>query len=279
MSAWWSGAATFRPSWLHAAFLPLPRSCFGSPYTFPLSNMSRSRLFAVIASAPMAMALAVPLLTSPARAIGLTGPFNLANWDLVFTDLSSTPTVVDSEADGSYQCDESLVSTACVDGPDLVEPSSIETTPTGGFTVVGATTGDYGPYAGTLFDTAWVLDPVKSERTQNYQLSFNFLFGSTDEPEAILGYFSVNGVITSVQSSTDGQSSVGSFVIAPSDVIAFGVRSSILDGNSGTVNITNFSALNADVPGPLPALGAAAAFGWSRRLRRRIRGRAGGASL
>lgn len=47
--------------------------------------------------------------------------------------------------------------------------------------------------------------------------------------------------------------------------------------NSTPIGGTNFPnptaiTFSADVPGPLPALGAAAAFGWSRRLRKRIQG-------
>jgi hypothetical protein len=37
----------------------------------------------------------------------------------------------------------------------------------------------------------------------------------------------------------------------------------------GSVNISNFST--QEVPGPLPILGAAAAFGWSRKLRKRLK--------
>jgi hypothetical protein len=40
--------------------------------------------------------------------------------------------------------------------------------------------------------------------------------------------------------------------------------------NGADVNFSSLSPVYANVPGPLPALGAAAAFGWSRRLRSRI---------
>lgn len=237
--------------------------------------MSGFRFSLRVASVPVALFLAAPWLLSPARAFGLTGPFQLDNWDLLFSagdPLVGLPAL--TKPNPTYQC-PSFGTTACVDGPDTENPSSIQESPTGGFTVVGATSADYGDYTGQLFDTAWVLDPGKSGRTTNYQLSFDFLYGSTDVPEAILGYFSINGEITLIQSSTDGQTASGLFTIAPTDTIAFGVRSSILDENFGTVNITNFSAANADVPAPLPLLGAGAAFGWSRRLKQRIRAQAG----
>lgn len=43
-----------------------------------------------------------------------------------------------------------------------------------------------------------------------------------------------------------------------------------LSGTSETINVVIGSPGAAAVPGPLPLLGAGAAFGWSRRLRRRI---------
>jgi MYXO-CTERM domain-containing protein len=44
-------------------------------------------------------------------------------------------------------------------------------------------------------------------------------------------------------------------------------QSLLSTGDTITVNATSAPA---DVPGPLPLLGAGAAFGWSRRLRKRI---------
>ena len=49
--------------------------------------------------------------------------------------------------------------------------------------------------------------------------------------------------------------------------IPFGPQSDIIGSGSGFYN-SNISLF--EVPGPLPVMGAAAAFGWSRRLRRRI---------
>lgn len=48
----------------------------------------------------------------------------------------------------------------------------------------------------------------------------------------------------------------------------FLLRGSSSGSEPATLTITNFNA--PPVPGPLPVLGAAAAFGWSRRLRRRV---------
>jgi hypothetical protein len=53
----------------------------------------------------------------------------------------------------------------------------------------------------------------------------------------------------------------------------------ITSGSSGATNgaVIRISSFDADVPvpGPLPVLGASAAFGWSRQLRRRTQAKAG----
>jgi hypothetical protein len=65
----------------------------------------------------------------------------------------------------------------------------------------------------------------------------------------------------------------------------FGFRQSSTDSTNGRAS-TSISNLNgplaapgtASVPGPLPLLGAGAAFGWSRQLRKRI-GASGGVNF
>jgi hypothetical protein len=61
-----------------------------------------------------------------------------------------------------------------------------------------------------------------------------------------------------------------------------GLGSNFIPGvyaSGSTIYAATFAGLSvAEVPGPLPVLGAAAAFGYSRRLRSRLRA-AGGASL
>jgi hypothetical protein len=67
-------------------------------------------------------------------------------------------------------------------------------------------------------------------------------------------------------STTDGETGTTSFAVVAGDSFGFSI-----DGNDGifgpgNATISNFSA---PVPGPLPLLGVGAAFGYSRRLRRR----------
>ena len=69
------------------------------------------------------------------------------------------------------------------------------------------------------------------------------------------------------------QSGSTSFPVLAGDV--FGFRQNSEDSTTGraatTISSFNFGDPSTTVPGPLPLLGAGAAFGWSRRLRNRRR--------
>jgi hypothetical protein len=99
-------------------------------------------------------------------------------------------------------------------------------------------------------------------------VSFNWNYSSLD-PDDIYDSFGylLNGTFT--QLANNGSQGPGSslFNVATGDT--FGFRVFTLDDTfgRGTATISNFSA---PVPGPLPLLGVGAAFGYSRRLRRRI---------
>jgi hypothetical protein len=90
------------------------------------------------------------------------------------------------------------------------------------------------------------------------------------------GYL-LNGAFTQLTNNNGGLIQVGSvsFSVLAGDV--FGFRQNTFDsqGDRATTTIGNFNGPvpapgTASVPGPLPLLGAGAAFGWSRQLRRRI---------
>lgn len=240
-----------------------------------------SRLAVAIAPGSLVLGLAtLQLLCEPAHAagVGLTGPFALDNWKLI-------PTVegVEKPAAGNpiYVCSPVDVQTGCIDGPNLgvlppATPTTIQVGPPGGFSVVGAATGDYDGQEGNSVDIAWTLE-YKGE--VDYRLSFDILFDSADSAQDIKSYFSVTrlGFTQKVYQSTGDYAQAGfNYVIQKGDSIAFGVLTPNLSNNIGILQITNFDA--EPVPAPLPLLGAGAAFGWSRRLRRRIRSRVAMAS-
>jgi len=91
-------------------------------------------------------------------------------------------------------------------------------------------------------------------------------------------YWSLSGTnITAADFSAGAL--LGQARVVTVDGDTFGFRLTSLDATNGpgSVSITNFTAPGdphhdddpVSAPGPLPILGATAAFGWSRRLRRR----------
>jgi len=103
-------------------------------------------------------------------------------------------------------------------------------------------------------------------------VSFDWSFFShrVHSPDGF-GYL-LNGIFTQLADQSSLGSGSSQFNVLAGDV--FGFRAYTLDNEvgAGTATISNFSAPFSDptpVPGPLPLLGAGAAFSCSRRLRRR----------
>jgi hypothetical protein len=93
----------------------------------------------------------------------------------------------------------------------------------------------------------------------NWGVSFGYFLNGTYNETAAAGYGAESGSV--------------SFAASAGDVFTFQALTNSWD--SQTVTISNFSAPSAPtppagVPGPLPLFGAGAAYGWSRRLRRRL---------
>lgn len=100
-------------------------------------------------------------------------------------------------------------------------------------------------------------------------VSFNWSYSTADGP----GYddfgYLLNGAFTQLTDDSGAQTQSGSasFSVLAGDV--FGFRQNSEDSFWGRAS-TTISNFNVAVPGPLPLLGAGAAFGWSRQLRQRI---------
>jgi hypothetical protein len=114
-------------------------------------------------------------------------------------------------------------------------------------------------------------------------VSFDWAYSNPDDSPQFdpFGYL-LNGAFTqlTINDSNLTQSGPVSFSVLAGDV--FGFRQNSIDSRYGraSTTISNFNGPlaasgPASVPGPLPLLGAGAAFGWSRQLRRRI-GTSGG---
>jgi hypothetical protein len=106
-------------------------------------------------------------------------------------------------------------------------------------------------------------------------VSFDWAFGTADAASSYdpFGYL-LNGSFT--QLTNDGgsvtQSGSVAFAVLAGDVFGFRQNSSDLCCGRASSTISNFNVAvpNVAVPGPLPLFGAAAAFGYSRKLRKRI---------
>jgi hypothetical protein len=104
-------------------------------------------------------------------------------------------------------------------------------------------------------------------------VSFNWSFSTADGPSWDPFGYLLNGAFTQLtdNSGATNQTGSASFNVITGDVFGFRQNSvdSVFGRASTTISLFN-GPVAAPVPGPLPLLGAGAAFGWSRQLRRRI---------
>jgi MYXO-CTERM domain-containing protein len=184
--------------------------------------------------APLALAGAtLGLAANPAQAITLfTGPYAPANWT--------------QSAQGNGSIDTSIAPGSIIlNGPNdgLGNAQSVD------FTIAA-------PAAGTVL--------------------FDWVYSTNDQPDADPFGSLLNGSFIQLSSDigVSYQSGTASFSVLTGDV--FGFRQRTIDSRFGSASstISNFngptSAPPSSVPGPLPLIGAGAAWGWSRRLRQRI---------
>lgn len=107
-------------------------------------------------------------------------------------------------------------------------------------------------------------------------VSFNWSYATNDDSSSYdpFGYL-LNGIFNqlTINNTSSPQSGSATFNVVAGDVFGFRQWSADSQFGRASTTISNFNVAaqpNAPVPGPLPLLGAGAAFGWSRRLRQRI---------
>jgi len=222
--------------------------------------MKRQTVFSTSFSRLLQLVIAVPIslaLPSAGQAAGLTGSFAPVNWVLSNTNADETfSSPQNTCAALSYQV-------ACVTINDAL---------TGSFDVIGSADGFDG---GANTSGASTTDRTTTFQLVNIGLpayvSFKWLFSNGEDNTDIASYFIGNSETILSEAPTSIAAQIASLTVASNGSIAFRVRTTDNIGNPGILSITNFEAV--PVPAPLPLLGVAAAFGWSRKLRKRIRGR------
>lgn len=190
-------------------------------------------------TAAASMLLMASLQTGAARAltIGFTDAYAPANW-----------TILNTNTDGGVNT-SGIPASIIIDGGDNSSNLSGSTK----FTISA-------PASGLVtFDWVWsTTDLVTST-------GFNDPF-----------YILINGNQTNPLNPNDTlQNGIFSFNVNAGDEFGFEIATADNTFGNSQVTISNFSAPSgsaapADVPGPLPVIGAAAAFHWGRRLRKRM---------
>jgi hypothetical protein len=212
--------------------------------------------------------IAVPIgltLPSAAQATGLTDAFAPGNWVLHNTNIDETL------ASPLYPCSISGHEVACVTINDISSGSfdvigSSEFF-AGGNNEIGATTAER--------TTTWKLLNTGPQA----QLSFKWLFSNGEDVTDIASYL-ISDTVSEAEVElsnvpTAFTDTISNLIIPTNGSIAFRVKTLDNIGNPAILSITDFGAVATgsptNVPGPLPFLGCAAAFSWSRKLSKRVR--------
>jgi hypothetical protein len=204
------------------------------------------------------------LLPSGAQAAGFSGSFDPVNW--ILTNTNPVPNPDQSLNSSQYTCDPALGwvnQVACVEAIDSM---------TGAVDVVGSVSGQVGGGAANFpRTTTWSVTNTGPNALISFDWELN-TFSGTNQTASYLGKL---GYVELSSKDGDG-GSITSLLLATGDSFGFRVTTSDNVGDLGILSITNFhatpfSSTSTSVPGPLPLAGGAAAFAFSRGLRRRIR--------
>jgi hypothetical protein len=208
------------------------------------------------------LALAFPLvlpMSAPIHAMGLTGPFAPANWLLTNTNADES-----IAGDPLYTCGSLGYDVACI---------QLNGVATGAWDVIGSAEGyaggDNSPGALTTDRTTTWSAPVTG---LPQIVSFDWLF-TNGEPSVDIASYLVSDGVTETETilstaPTLAVATVSNVLVPSGGRLGYRVATTNT-GDPAILSITAFSA--TPVPGPLPLLGAAMAYGTARQLRRRQR--------
>jgi hypothetical protein len=159
------------------------------------------------------------------------------------------------EANGSLPIPASANTTGCVGGNGRLNPTSSNLCTGPGTTATNMLRYSFGLQPTTSFGTGAAVNTTDVSGTPT-------IFSASN------GFLGLHSCYVS------GSPIQGEAIFASRTLSGFGITTTgllgtwTLNGTGDTIQV--FIGAPASVPGPLPLFGAAAAFGWSRRLRKRI---------
>ena len=176
------------------------------------------------------VAAALAAAPMPADAVGFSGDYDPSKWT----------TTLSPASDGSVDISNAPTDIT-ITGPNYLQLSSF----------INYTIG--APSSGTV--------------------SFDWLYSTIDSPGGDSFGYLINGVRTQLTDDPNTLPTGTAFSVVSGDIFGFYVASTDGDFGAGIATVSNFSGPGSpgstDVPAPAAVLGVLAAFGWSRKLRRR----------
>ena len=181
--------------------------------------------------------------------VGFTGSYATSNWTL------TNQTTTSSSTKPPYTC-----------------PSGVFRECVANFNTPAGSVRIYGGYAlaGPIAQqTTMTADAPGNPRGQLLNFTMTF-YGAPGDPN-FYGFYQVGSdspIKLTITSGTSSSLTASNVYVASDQTFTFGVYNPSKTSSNGALQVDGFDA--NPVPGPLPSLGAASCFAWSRRLRRRL---------
>lgn len=214
----------------------------------------RQRLSGLILLATGMVGAMQILGTPPAKAFTFNS-LNAGSNPFYLTDSASNWSL---DGGSTVRCDAPTIEVACVDYT-LTTPDQV--------LLVSPDADDPSAWSTFQFTSTSAALPASNSYVVTFDASINKFGDGQDE---INGYYYVSNARYSIDFSNPNTA-----IVRNGDTLTFSIERTNFT-TAADLTITNFSF--SEVPSPLPATGAVTAFGYSRRLRRRIKGRCTSAS-
>ena len=249
----------------HRAFPPHPMaSALLRPYR---PQLLRSAAFALIASPFFIAAAPSQAALVPKTFTSFTEAFGLANngWTLNVNGTTATVTTANTDADLNLYHAGGLNSSN--------SPRAVYTVDSGVFNTYAPTSVRPLKFVkGTLnnFDWSWTSTSTTSA-TSSYRFKYQTNRADGGLTDVTLAPPASPGSVRTYSGTVNPNPDLEFFAGDTFTFLNSKNSNSGGGGATGTINNFSFTAYYTEVPGPLPLAGAAGAFAWSRRIRRRLK--------